>query len=63
MKKFYSVIYNDDGAWDYGSTRKRDAIKMANEIEAKEIAIIDVDNQYCVGRLVKDGSLSWREIL
>ena len=55
MKIFYAVRYNDEWDWDYGSTRKREAIVMANKIKSKGIAIIDSDDSVCIGELKKEG--------
>lgn len=56
MKVFYAVRYNEEWSWDNGSTRKKDAIKYANSIGSKEIAILDNTNEcdaFCIGELEK----------
>lgn len=56
MKVFYAVRYNEEWSWDNGSTRKKDAIKYANSIDSKEIAILDITDEYnafCIGELEK----------
>lgn len=65
MKKFYAVQHGYNFDWDYGSTVKREAIKMANGLkrdhdydgEEIRIAVIDCDNDYCTGEIiVRNGS-------
>ena len=60
MKKFYAVQHGDNFDWDYGSARKREAIKMANDMkrnhnydgEEIRIAIIDCKNDFCDGEII-----------
>ena len=64
MKKFYAVQHGDNFDWDYGSTIKGEAVKMANamkresEYDGEEIriAVIDCDINYCMEELIiRDG--------
>lgn len=64
MKRFYAVQHGDNFDWDYGSTVKREAVKMANamkhypEYDGEEIriAVIDCDIDYCMEELIiRDG--------
>ena len=65
MKKFYAVQHGDNFDWDYGSTVKQEAVKMANammydkEYDGEEIriAVIDCDADYCMEELIiRDGA-------
>lgn len=60
MKKFYAVQNGDNYDWDYGSTVKREALKMANKTkrdhdydgEEIRIAVIDCDAEYCTAEII-----------
>jgi hypothetical protein len=62
-KRFYAVQHGDDFASDYGSSVKREAMKMAREL-AKEypgeeirICLCREDDDFCEGEIiVKAGS-------
>ena len=65
MKKFYAVQHGDNFDCDYGSTVKREAIKMANALkrdhyydgEEIRIAVVSCDSDYCTGEIiVRNGS-------
>lgn len=58
MKKWYAVQIGGDFGSDYGSTRKRDALKMAhaearkNPDEEVRIAICSMDSDFCTEEII-----------
>lgn len=58
MKKWYAVQIGSNFDCDYGSTRKRDALKMAhaearkNPGEEVRIAICSTDSDFCTGEII-----------
>lgn len=63
MRKFYAVQYGDNFDWDFGSTVKREAIKMANAIkrnpdyDGMEIRIAVIEDYYCSDEIIiREGS-------
>lgn len=58
MKKWYAVQIGDDFSSDYGSTRKRDALKMAHAAARKHpaeeirIAICSTDSDFCTEEII-----------
>lgn len=65
MKKFYAVQVGDNNDWDYGSTIKREATKMANREKRNQdndgleirIAVINCDTNVCLDEIiVREGS-------
>lgn len=63
-KRFYAVQHGDDYDCGYGSTVKREAIKMANALkrdhdydgEEIRIAIVSCDDDFCEGEIIiRDG--------
>lgn len=57
-KRFYAVQHGDDFSCDFGSTRKRDALKMAREVHAwypldeVRLCLCKVDDDFCDGEIV-----------
>lgn len=68
-KRFYAVQHGDDYSSDYGSTVKREAMKMANRL-AKEypddeirISLCREDDDFCEGEIiVRNGKNSDEEM-
>lgn len=63
MKRFYAVQHGNNFDWDYGSTVKREAIKMANalkhipEYDGEEIRIAVIEDDYCEEDIIiREGS-------
>lgn len=60
MEKFYAVQHGDNFDWDYGSTVKGEAVKMANSMkhdpdykgEEIRIAVIDCESNVCDEEIV-----------
>ena len=60
MKKWYAVQHGDDYDCGYGSTVKREAIKMANAMkrdpyydgEEIRIAITEGDDDFVIGQII-----------
>lgn len=63
MKKWYAVQNGDDYDQGYGSSNKREAVKMANVLkrdhryDGEEIRIAVIENDECVDEIiVREGS-------
>lgn len=51
MKKWYAVQKTSEDAWDYGSADKAEAVKMLKEQGHGLIAVIDVDDNFCIDEI------------
>ena len=60
MRRFYAVQHGNDFDWDYGSTVKIKAEKMANAMkrnndydgEEIRIAVINCDTDFCIEEII-----------
>lgn len=61
-RRFYAVQHGDNFEWDEGSTVKREAVKMANQMkrdkdyDGEEIRIAVIDDDFCTEEIIiRDG--------
>ena len=58
MKKFYAVQHGNNYSSDYGSTNKREAMRMARELaeefpkEEIRISICTTNNDFCMKEII-----------
>lgn len=58
MKKFYAVQHGNDYSSDFGSTNKREAMKMARELgnefpnDEIRISVCTTDDDFCMEEII-----------